>query len=49
MIGRLVVKPDNTAVISFAAIDFVSDYADLGVGQGGYNEDHEFYGYRMPI
>jgi hypothetical protein len=18
-------------------------------GQGGYNEDHEFYGYRMPI
>jgi DMSO/TMAO reductase YedYZ molybdopterin-dependent catalytic subunit len=32
-----------------AAIDFVSDYADLGAGQGGYNEDHEFYGYRMPI
>ena len=21
----------------------------LGAGQGGYNEDHEFYGYRMPI
>lgn len=32
-----------------AAIEFVHDYADLGAGQGGYNEDHEFYGYRVPI
>jgi DMSO/TMAO reductase YedYZ molybdopterin-dependent catalytic subunit len=32
-----------------AAIEFVSEYAHLGAGQGGYNEDHEFYGYRMPI
>jgi methionine sulfoxide reductase catalytic subunit len=32
-----------------AAIEFVSDFADLGAGQGGYNDDHEFYGYRMPI
>jgi len=32
-----------------AAIEFVHDFADLGAGQGGYNEDHEFYGYRMPI
>jgi len=32
-----------------AAIEFVSDFADIGGGQGGYNEDHEFYGYRMPI
>jgi DMSO/TMAO reductase YedYZ molybdopterin-dependent catalytic subunit len=31
------------------AIEFVADFADLGAGQGGYNEDHEFYGYRMPI
>ncbi|MGH7907932.1 MAG: molybdopterin-dependent oxidoreductase [Candidatus Binataceae bacterium] len=31
------------------AIDFVRDFAHLGRGQGGYNEDHEFYGYRMPI
>ena len=31
------------------AIDFVHDFAHLGAGQGGYNEDHEFYGYRMPI
>jgi sulfoxide reductase catalytic subunit YedY len=32
-----------------AAIEFVNDFADLGSGHGGYNEDHEFYGYRMPI
>jgi DMSO/TMAO reductase YedYZ molybdopterin-dependent catalytic subunit/thiosulfate reductase cytochrome b subunit len=32
-----------------AAIEFVHDFAHLGAGQGGYNEDHEFYGYRMPI
>jgi DMSO/TMAO reductase YedYZ molybdopterin-dependent catalytic subunit/thiosulfate reductase cytochrome b subunit len=32
-----------------AAIEFVDGYADLGAGQGGFNEDHEFYGYRMPI
>jgi DMSO/TMAO reductase YedYZ molybdopterin-dependent catalytic subunit/thiosulfate reductase cytochrome b subunit len=31
------------------AIEFVADFADLGAGNGGYNEDHEFYGYRMPI
>ena len=32
-----------------AAIELVHDFSDLGAGQGGYNEDHEFYGYRMPI
>jgi sulfoxide reductase catalytic subunit YedY len=32
-----------------AAIELVRDFADLGAGQGGYNEDHEFYGYRMPV
>ncbi len=31
------------------AIEFVEDFASIGSGQGGYNEDHEFYGYRMPI
>jgi methionine sulfoxide reductase catalytic subunit len=30
-------------------IEFVDDYRHLGAGQGGYHEDHEFYGYRMPI
>jgi sulfoxide reductase catalytic subunit YedY len=32
-----------------AAIEFVESFAYLGAGQGGYNEDQEFYGYRMPI
>jgi sulfoxide reductase catalytic subunit YedY len=32
-----------------AAIEFVHDFADLGAGKGGYNEDHEFYGYRESI
>lgn len=32
-----------------SAIEFVEDFDDLGAGYGGYNEDHEFYGYRMPI
>ncbi len=31
------------------AIEFVHDYDDLGAGEGGYNEDHEFFGYRVPI
>lgn len=31
------------------AIEFVESFSHLGFGQGGYNEDHEFYGYRMPI
>jgi len=31
------------------AIEFVDDFSHLGAGQGGYNEDHKFYGYRMPI
>jgi DMSO/TMAO reductase YedYZ molybdopterin-dependent catalytic subunit len=31
------------------AIEFVESFTHLGAGQGGYNEDHEFYGYRMPI
>jgi DMSO/TMAO reductase YedYZ molybdopterin-dependent catalytic subunit len=31
------------------AIEFVNSYEHLGGGFGGYNEDHEYYGYRMPI
>jgi DMSO/TMAO reductase YedYZ molybdopterin-dependent catalytic subunit/thiosulfate reductase cytochrome b subunit len=31
------------------AIEFVESYEQLGGGYGGYNEDHEYYGYRMPI
>ncbi len=32
-----------------AAIEFLSDFRRLGAGHGGYNEDHEFFGYRAPI
>lgn len=31
------------------AIEFVETFEHLGAGQGGYNEDQEFYGFRMPI
>lgn len=31
------------------AIEFVASFEEIGAGQGGYNEDQEFYGYRMPI
>jgi sulfoxide reductase catalytic subunit YedY len=31
------------------AVEFVESFAHLGAGMGGYNEDQEFYGYRMPI
>ena len=31
------------------AVEFVDSFAHLGAGYGGYNEDHEFYGYREPI
>ncbi len=30
-------------------IEFVRDFSSHGAGQGGYNEDHEFYGYRDEI
>jgi methionine sulfoxide reductase catalytic subunit len=27
----------------------VAHYSEVGAGQGGYNEDHEFFGYRQSI
>lgn len=30
-------------------IEFVETFAHIGQGHGGYNEDQEFFGYRMPI
>ena len=30
-------------------IEFVHHLSEPGAGQGGYNEDHEFYGYRDEI
>jgi DMSO/TMAO reductase YedYZ molybdopterin-dependent catalytic subunit len=32
-----------------AGIEFVADYSAIGGGHGGYNEDHEFFGYRQSI
>jgi sulfoxide reductase catalytic subunit YedY len=31
------------------AIEFVEDFAEIGGGLGGYNNDHEFFGYRQSI
>ena len=31
------------------SIEFVADFRTVGRGHGGYNEDHEYFGYRMPI
>lgn len=30
-------------------VEFVADFNDIGSGYGGYNEDHEFFGYRQSI
>ena len=32
-----------------AGIEFVADFSEIGGGQGGYNPDHEFFGYRQSI
>ena len=29
--------------------EFVAEFGELGGGYGGYNEDHEFFGYRQAI
>lgn len=31
------------------AVEFVASFAHLGSGEGGFNEDHEYFGYRAPI
>lgn len=31
------------------AVEFVADFTEIGGSKGGYNEDHEFFGYRQPI
>jgi DMSO/TMAO reductase YedYZ molybdopterin-dependent catalytic subunit/thiosulfate reductase cytochrome b subunit len=30
-------------------VEFVADFSDVGGGYGGYNQDHEFFGYRQSI
>ena len=31
------------------AIEFVASFEKLGSGEGGFNEDNEYFGYRAPI
>ena len=31
------------------AIEFVADFSEIGSGFGGYNQDHEFFGYRQSV
>jgi len=31
------------------AIEFVKTFKQLGSGEGGFNEDNEYFGYRAPI
>ena len=31
------------------AVEFVETFRQLGSGEGGFNEDNEYYGYRAPI
>ncbi|MDP9233751.1 MAG: hypothetical protein M3P01_04270, partial [Actinomycetota bacterium] len=31
------------------SIDFVAHHSEIGSGFGGYNQDHEFFGYRQSI
>jgi DMSO/TMAO reductase YedYZ molybdopterin-dependent catalytic subunit len=30
-------------------VEFVAHYSEVGGGHGGYNQDHEFFGYRQSI
>jgi sulfoxide reductase catalytic subunit YedY len=32
-----------------SGIEFVADFADIGSGFGGYDQDHEFFGYRQSL
>ena len=32
-----------------SGIEFVAHFADIGSGFGGYNQDHEFFGYRQSL
>jgi hypothetical protein len=36
-------------VKGITGIEFVARFAEVGGGYGGYNEDHEFFGYRQSI
>jgi len=42
-------EPGFKIVKWIAVVEFLDNFADLGVGEGSYNGDHEFYGYCMPV
>ena len=46
--GTSFIKEDPWRVLRIMG-EFVESFDHLGAGQGGYNEDQEFFGYRMPI
>jgi hypothetical protein len=47
------VSPSRARMTRFApmctGVEFVAHYAEIGSGHGGYNQDHEFFGYRQSI
>jgi sulfoxide reductase catalytic subunit YedY len=36
-------------VKSIKGIEFVAPHSEIGGGDSGYNQDHEFFGYRQSI
>ena len=42
-------RTGNAGLHDFHELLMIALCTVLSGGQGGYNEDHEFYGYRMPI
>jgi len=38
-----------TQVKWIKGVEFVEHFKDIGGGYGGYNQDHEFFGYRQSI
>ncbi len=35
--------------LAIKGIEFVEHFSEVGGGFGGYNQDHEFFGYRQSI
>jgi hypothetical protein len=48
--GRIwTAKHDSVTLPAWLGISGIRHSIDLGADEGGYNGDHEIYGYRMPI
>ena len=48
-IGRTEVELGYKLVKWIGGVEFVESFAGVGGGQGRYNADHEFFGYRAGI